>query len=161
MVDTGCAYARVNFKLPRLITFAAAGTLYQSSMRLLTILGVFLSGALASASDFLGIFLQGQRIGYVHTVVSNTPDGKTSSLVTTHIGAKVLGQGMTMRIVSSSVRKGVTLETQRITIDSGGRSQNIEARYSSNQVDVTRMLDGRCSPERNWLMPISSDPAPG
>jgi hypothetical protein len=112
-------------------------------MRLLTILGVILTGAFASASEFLGIFLQGQRIGYVHTVVSATPEGKTSSLVTTHIGAKVLGQGMTMRITSSSLRKGPQLETQKFTIDSGGRSQVISAVYSPESIVVTRLIDGK------------------
>src|SRR5688572_11723865 len=109
-------------------------------MRLLTILGMVLAGALASANDFLGIFLQGQRIGYVHSVISNAPDGKTSSLVTTHIGAKVLGQGMTMRIVSSSIRKGPALESQRFTIESGGRSQRIDAKFLSSEIEVTRVV---------------------
>ena len=151
MMDTGCAYARVNFKLPRLITFAAAGTLYQSSMRLLTILLATLTTPLAMASEFMGIFLQGQRIGYIHSVVSNTPDGKTSSLVTTHIGAKVLGQGMTMRIVSSSVRKGPSLEAQKFTIDSGGRSQNIAATFAPTEISVVRMIDGK---EEKKTIPI-------
>lgn len=123
-------------------------------MRFLTFLGVLLTVAVASADDFLGIFLQGQRIGYVHSVVSNTQDGKTSSVVTTHIGAKVLGQGMTMRIVSKSLRKGVTLETQQFTIDSAGRVQTIAARFSQKEITVERTIDGRVETKQ---IPIPAD----
>ena len=115
--------------------------------RVMKIITAFLAAiafaAAPAADEFMGIFLQGQRIGYIHSVVSNTPDGKTASLVTTHIGAKVLGQGMTMKIVSSSVRKGASLETQKYTIDSAGRSQSIDAVYSKSSIQLVRKIDGR------------------
>lgn len=106
---------------------------------LLTILSLT---SVSIADDFLGIFLQGQQIGYIHSVVSTTSGGKTSSLVTTHIGAKVLGQGMSMKITSSSIKKGVSLESQDYTIESAGRSQRITATYSSREVNLVRLAGG-------------------
>ncbi len=116
------------------------------------------------ADEFLGIFLQGQRIGYIHSVVSTTTDGRTASLVTTHIGAKVLGQGMSLKITSKSIKKGVSLESQDYMIESAGRVQRITAAYMPNSVNLTRVVDGQ--PEKRTLtipegMLVLDDPTVG
>jgi len=107
------------------------------------LLTIFALTSVSMADEFLGIFLQGQQIGYIHSVTSTTPDGKTSSLVTTHIGAKVLGQGMSLKITSKSIKKGISLESQDFVIESAGRSQHIIADYGESKVEVTRSAEGQ------------------
>jgi hypothetical protein len=134
-------------------------------IRLLTTLAAVLAVAGANAADeFMGIYMQGQRIGYIHSVVSTAPDGKTSSLVTTHIGAKILGQGMQMKIVSKSIRQGVKLLTQDISIASAGRNQNIAAVYGDKEIAITRTMEGSVE-KKNVLIPpdalVLDDPTVG
>ncbi|MDQ2985827.1 MAG: transglutaminase-like domain-containing protein [Armatimonadota bacterium] len=119
------------------------------------LLTLFALVSVSAADEFVGIFLQGQRIGYIHTVVSTTPDGKTSTLTATRIGAKVLGQGMSMAIISKSLRKGAILERQELTIESAGRTQNVTATYTVAEVDVTR-VSGETMDKRTLQIPVGA-----
>lgn len=86
---------------------------------------------------FLGMYLQGQRIGYVSFVVSETPAGRRSSSGT-HLNAAMLGEAMKMDILSDTWSKNGKVVRQEFVITSAGRIQKVTSIYGQ-KLEVTRI----------------------
>ncbi|MBX3119614.1 MAG: lasso peptide biosynthesis protein [Fimbriimonadaceae bacterium] len=110
-------------------------------LRSILILSAFclsLSGFAQEA--YLGLFLQGSKIGYVHSKVDeDTSTGKKMNRATseTMIDMSMLGTPLNMRILTYTLsdQAGKPLVMKFTTI-SAGRSQNVEANFIGNQIRV-------------------------
>ena len=103
---------------------------------------LFLSICAASASAFgqeswLGLYLQGSKIGYSYSSTSNATLNKLPAVKTysaTVMNAGLLGQSISIRVYSTSWtdKKGHPLQ-MNFEVDSAGRSQRVNATfYKSN-----------------------------
>ncbi|MBA3725955.1 MAG: transglutaminase domain-containing protein [Armatimonadetes bacterium] len=109
-----------------------------------TLASLLLLAALTSASadaEFVGMFMQGKRIGYVHTLRFHETDGDRT-VTSSNINAILLGQAMKLEIKAESWSKKGRLSKQVFVIESGGRSQRIFAVYEADKVSITRTSDG-------------------
>jgi len=97
--------------------------------------------SVSADAEFVGMFMQGKRIGYVHTVRFHEQDGDRT-VTSSNINAILLGQAMKMEIKAESWSKKGRLSKQVFVIESGGRSQRISALYEADQVSITRTSDG-------------------
>lgn len=97
-----------------------------------------LVGAGWAAEQFFGIFLQGERIGYMSSASSAVPGG-TRSVLVTKIQAKLLGADTRMEILSDSLSdaKGRMLEMSFV-MRSGGREQMVVAKVTGAKLSVAR-----------------------
>jgi transglutaminase-like putative cysteine protease len=112
-------------------------------MRYLILLSSIVLGFQAASADseFVGMFMQGKRIGYMRTTITHEPAG-TRTISASHINATILGSAMQLDMTADSLSKGGLLTKQVIVIESGGRSQRITATYGKKAIDIVRVADG-------------------
>lgn len=102
---------------------------------------VFMLGAAAFGQEsWLGVYLQGQKIGYSsYRVVPDTLDGVTvtRSESLTVFASRMLGSALDMRIVSTSWidAKGRPIKMRFVTTSSG-RTQTVDARFRAESIAV-------------------------
>ncbi|MCH8273539.1 MAG: transglutaminase domain-containing protein [Armatimonadetes bacterium] len=94
-------------------------------------------------TEFIGVFLQNERIGLVTATTFDEPAGRRT-VSTSRIHALILGQEMRLEIHSESWsdRNG-RLTKQVFLIESGGREQKVTAEFTKSVVKVVREADGR------------------
>ena len=109
--------------------------------RIFVALTLLVSAIGLADESYLGIYLQGSKIGYTHSVSSPVKlEGKTVTKtdITTLINLALLGQGMSIdqRTTSWVDAKGATLRV-RASMASAGRGQTINAVFRGSKIDVT------------------------
>lgn len=111
-------------------------------VRRATALLLLLACTFAQAEEsYLGIFIQGSKVGYVKSTTSNVKlDGKTvvRSESNTRIDLALLGQGLTINqdTISWSSLQGAPLKVQA-KMASAGREQKIDATFRGSEIAVT------------------------
>lgn len=104
---------------------------------------IFASGAFASV-EWLGVYLQGQKIGYSYSKTEEADlAGKKVDLTLSkmEIGTQMLGSSMRI-VVDSSVwiEKGKVVQSY-FKMTSGGRTLAVNARYSATQVIASMITE--------------------
>lgn len=97
---------------------------------------VLASGALANV-EWLGVYLQGQKIGYSYSKTEKADlGGKKIDLTLSkmEIGTQMLGSSMRIMVDSSVWIDGGKLVQSYYKMSSGGRTLAVNARYSSTEV---------------------------
>lgn len=90
---------------------------------------------------FMGVFLQGEKVGYMSLSASATDEG-TRTLSVTKFHMKMLGQETKIDMLGESVAdKSGALKRLRFSIASGGRSQTIVGSVEGKALHVTRKFD--------------------
>jgi hypothetical protein len=98
-------------------------------------------GTLALAEEsYLGLFLQGQKIGYVHSTDGQEKVGGQilhKSDTKTVLRAALLGDALTINIASQTWSDASgNPRLMKFFVDSGGRSQRTEATFAKNAIHV-------------------------
>ncbi|HWP31726.1 MAG TPA: transglutaminase-like domain-containing protein [Fimbriimonadales bacterium] len=95
-----------------------------------------------SDTEYIGVFLQDQRIGAIIATTRPTSDGRYS-VVTTKFGARLLGQEAILEVVSESWSDSTgRLTKQNVRMESAGRKSQIKALYGKDKITVTRESEG-------------------
>jgi len=117
----------------------------------------FLSSALYADTTYLGLYLQGNKIGYSSYLSAPSKlDGKvvTKNDSRTVVDAGLLGSAMSVTMDSTTwtTKSGAPL---RMTFDteSGGRSSKLEALFNSKSVDMT-IVNGGIKSKRTLPLPV-------
>lgn len=110
-------------------------------MKVLLALSVFLlSGLGFGATDYLGLYMQGTKIGYAeYTSGPSTLDGKAlvRSDSKTILNAGLLGSAMSMQMLSTTWLTPAGKPVQmNFTMSSAGRSQKVIARFGASTVKI-------------------------
>lgn len=96
-----------------------------------------------SPSEFLGLFLQNQRIGLVTISSVQEPQGRRS-IVKTILEAQLLGAPARLEVVSEAwISSTGRLTKQVFSVTSGGREQRITAHFLEKVVRVVRENEGK------------------
>lgn len=111
--------------------------------KFLPLVVLFLAGQCWADESWLGLYMQGNKIGYSYssltdTTLNNAPAKKSESSMV--MNTSLLGQAMSMRVDSSSWldAKGKPI-LMKFTVSSAGRVQKVDAVFTSSQVQF--MID--------------------
>jgi hypothetical protein len=113
--------------------------------RLVLIIATFLLAAFTFADEpsYMGIYLQGQKIGYSVTSSEKIAGGKMAVDATTVIKSAMLGAEMSMNIDTKSVYKADGgLEKSVFTMTSGGRTMLVTSAFSADKIIATESSGG-------------------
>lgn len=95
-----------------------------------------------SDTEYIGVFLQDQRIGAIITTTKPTSEGHYS-VVTTKFGARLLSQEAILEVVSESwADSNGRLTKQNVRMESAGRKSLIMVLYGKDKITVTRESEG-------------------
>ncbi len=103
----------------------------------------FASGAFASV-EWLGIYLQGQKIGYSYSKTDDAELGGKKvemTLSKMEIGTQMLGSSMRILVDSSVWMDKGTIVQSYFKMISGGRTLSVNARYSATQVTASMITE--------------------
>lgn len=94
-------------------------------------------------TEFLGMFVQGQRVGYVSSTSIDLPEGR-KTVSGTYLNAKILGFDTKLIITSEAISsKSGRLMAQKFLVESGGRTQTVSAKFGEKEIEVVREADGK------------------
>jgi hypothetical protein len=113
--------------------------------KLVLFLALVLSAVPAIAEEeWLGIYLQGQKIGWTHTVVTeDATTGESRSESASEMHALMLGQRIDMVITSlSRFTKDGRLLRHRFHMESGGRTLKVSAEFGETEIEVEADAQG-------------------
>ncbi len=103
------------------------------------VLAVF--GQIWGSQSFFGIYLQGEKIGYM-SIASSPAQGGTRTVVVTRIHALLLGTETKIDMTSDSLADSAgRIKQMGFTMTSGGRTQKVDAVVGKDEIAVTRSTE--------------------
>jgi hypothetical protein len=112
-------------------------------MRRLLVFVLLAFAALAGADEqWLGVYLDGQKVGYSMAASEQTPDGRVSRSLSV-ISGRMLGQSIQMRMDAETRydREG-RMTWMRAVTTSSGRTVTVVARFTATTVEATLVQEG-------------------
>ncbi|HEY3781364.1 MAG TPA: transglutaminase-like domain-containing protein [Fimbriimonadaceae bacterium] len=126
------------------------------------LLGIFLLGAASTSvyadQSWLGLYMQGNKIGYAYSSTINTTLNKVpakKSKSSTVINTAELGQALSVKIDSTSwLRSNGKPILMTFDVESGGRNEKLNAVFSTNSIKIRVDVGGVKSTK---VIPIPRD----
>ena len=94
------------------------------------------------AEMWLGIYLQGQKVGFSRYRSEAQPDGSTARLSQTVIQSKMLGDSLTLKADSYTISTPQGLISTRFEMESAGRTMVVTASFNSREVRAGMTTNG-------------------
>lgn len=91
---------------------------------------------------WLGIYLQGQKVGYSRYRTESRPDGSTTRLSQTVIRSQMLGDSLTLKADSYTISNPQGLISTRFEMESAGRTMVVTANFNAREVRAEMTTNG-------------------